>query len=219
MAEIRRRCLPRDRPLRISRHGEIRDRTTEGQHFRVAGLNLLATIVIYWNTLHLGHAVAQRHSDGLSVPPELLAHISPLGWAHILLTGEYRWPRTVADTPWSVIYHSAVIDPRSTDGTQPGRRSCPMQASGTPLVDADGGLCGELVPSVAEEQQIGKIDTYGLHNIASRLRECASGRRRRVRWRGLVHGARERCRTYWRWPVRTAAWGRACRPVPRCTPD
>ena len=60
--------------------------------------NLLAAIVIYWNTLHLGHAVAQRQSDGLSVPPELLAHISPLGWAHILLTGEYRWPRTVADT-------------------------------------------------------------------------------------------------------------------------
>ncbi|NKK42318.1 hypothetical protein GFL28_09730 [Rhizobium leguminosarum bv. viciae] len=25
------------------------------------------------------------------VPPELLAHISPLGWAHILLTGEYLW--------------------------------------------------------------------------------------------------------------------------------
>ena len=89
--------------LRIGRQGEIRDRTTEGQHFRIAGLNLLAAIVIYWNTLHLGHAVAQRQSDGLSVPPELLAHISPLGWAHILLTGEYRWPRTVADTPYSVI--------------------------------------------------------------------------------------------------------------------
>jgi hypothetical protein len=26
------------------------------------------------------------------VNPELLAHISPLGWAHILLTGEYLWP-------------------------------------------------------------------------------------------------------------------------------
>ena len=89
--------------LRIGRQGEIRDRTTEGQHFRIAGLNLLAAIVIYWNTLHLGHAVAQRQSDGLSVPPEFLAHISPLGWAHILLTGEYRWPRTVADTPYSVI--------------------------------------------------------------------------------------------------------------------
>ncbi len=85
--------------LRIGRQGEIRDRTSEGRHFRIAGLNLLAAIVIYWNTLHLGHAVAQRQRDGLSIPPELLAHISPLGWAHILPTGEYRWPKTVADTP------------------------------------------------------------------------------------------------------------------------
>ena len=27
------------------------------------------------------------------VDPELLAHISPQGWGHILLTGEYRWPK------------------------------------------------------------------------------------------------------------------------------
>lgn len=78
--------------LRIGRQGEIRDRTSEGQHFRIAGLNLLAVIVIYWNTLHLHEAVEARRRDGLDVPPELLAHISPLGWAHILLTGEYRWP-------------------------------------------------------------------------------------------------------------------------------
>jgi TnpA family transposase len=77
--------------LRIGRQGEIRDRTAEGQHFRMAGLNLLAAIIIYWNTLHLGHAVAGRQTAGLSCPPELLAHISPLGWAHIILTGEYRW--------------------------------------------------------------------------------------------------------------------------------
>ena len=25
-------------------------------------------------------------------PGELLAHVSPLGWEHINLTGEYRWP-------------------------------------------------------------------------------------------------------------------------------
>ena len=79
--------------LRIGRQGEIRDRTTEGQHFRMAGLNLLATIIIYWNTKHLGHAVTRRQHDGLDCPAELLAHISPLGWAHILLTGEYRWPK------------------------------------------------------------------------------------------------------------------------------
>lgn len=79
--------------LRIGRQGEIRDRTTEGQHYRLAGLNLLAAIVIYWNSLHLGSAVTKRQQAGLDVPPELLAHISPLGWAHILLTGEYRWPK------------------------------------------------------------------------------------------------------------------------------
>ena len=79
--------------LRIGRQGEIRDRTAEGQHFRMAGLNLLAAIVIYWNTKHLGLAVASRRNAGLDCSPHLLAHISPLGWAHILLTGEYRWPK------------------------------------------------------------------------------------------------------------------------------
>ncbi|PWL33544.1 Tn3 family transposase [Marivita sp. XM-24bin2] len=79
--------------LRIGRQGEIRDRTSEGQHFRMAGLNLLAAIVIYWNTKHLGVAVANRRREGLDCSPHLMAHISPLGWAHILLTGEYRWPK------------------------------------------------------------------------------------------------------------------------------
>lgn len=79
--------------LRIRRQGEIRDRSSEGQHYRMAGLNLLASIVIYWNTVHLGEAIGQRQLDGLTVAPELLAHISPQGWGHILLTGEYRWPK------------------------------------------------------------------------------------------------------------------------------
>ena len=77
--------------LRIGRQGEIRDRTAEGQHYRMAGLNLLAAIIIYWNTKHLGHAVYTRKRAGLDCSPELLSHVSPLGWAHILLTGEYRW--------------------------------------------------------------------------------------------------------------------------------
>jgi len=79
--------------LRIGRQGEIRDRSAEGQHFRMAGLNLLAAIIIYWNTKYLGQAVTGRRRAGLDCSPGLLAHISPLGWAHILLTGEYRWPK------------------------------------------------------------------------------------------------------------------------------
>jgi len=78
--------------LHIGQQGEIRDRTSEGQHFRMAGLNLLIAIIIYWNTKHLGQAVANRRRNGLDCSPDLLAHISPFGWTHIHLTGECRWP-------------------------------------------------------------------------------------------------------------------------------
>jgi hypothetical protein len=59
----------------------------------MAGLNLLTAIIIFWNTKHLGQTVASRRRDGLNCSSDLLAHMSPLGWAHILLTGEYRWPK------------------------------------------------------------------------------------------------------------------------------
>lgn len=57
----------------------------------MAGLNLLTAIVIYWTTKYLGQAVAAQKRAGFDGPPELLAQISPLGWAPIVLTGEYRW--------------------------------------------------------------------------------------------------------------------------------
>ena len=66
------------------------------QHFRIAGLNLLTAAVIHWNTDRLGRAVRKRMSAGLETPEGLPEHISPLGWGHILITGEYRWPGTTA---------------------------------------------------------------------------------------------------------------------------
>ena len=69
------------------------DLSSVGQHRRMAGFNLLAAIVIHWNTDHFGESVRQRKHAGLTVEPGLPAHISPLGWAHILLTGEYWWPK------------------------------------------------------------------------------------------------------------------------------
>ena len=51
-------------------------------------LKLLAAIVIYWNTEHLGQAVDGSRRDGWDRSTYLLAHISPRGWAHIHLTGE-----------------------------------------------------------------------------------------------------------------------------------
>ena len=79
------------RAISFNRRGEIRDRTSEGQHYRVAGMNLLAAIIIYWNTRKLGEIVAARSEHGDAPDPALLSHVSPLGWEHINLTGEYRW--------------------------------------------------------------------------------------------------------------------------------
>jgi hypothetical protein len=69
--------------------GEIRDRTSDGQHHRIPALNLLAAIIIYWNSWKLGEVVAHMVETGLPPSPDLLP---PLGWEHINLTGEYRWP-------------------------------------------------------------------------------------------------------------------------------
>lgn len=84
--------------LWIGRQGEIRDRTTESQHFRMAGLNLLTAIIIYWNTDHLAKSILQRQSAGLKTPEHLLRHISPLGWEHILLIGQYIWREVRPET-------------------------------------------------------------------------------------------------------------------------
>ena len=74
----------------IHRLGEIRDRTYENQQHRASGLNLLVTAIILWNTRCLARAIATlREVD--EVPDQLLAHLSPLGWEHVNLTGDYIW--------------------------------------------------------------------------------------------------------------------------------
>jgi TnpA family transposase len=79
------------RAISLGRRGEIRDRSSEGQHHRMAGLNLLAAAVIHWNTRHLGRLVAELTAAGQAPDPALLPHVSPLAWEHVLLTGEYKW--------------------------------------------------------------------------------------------------------------------------------
>jgi TnpA family transposase len=78
------------RAVFIHRLGEIRDRTYENQQHRASGLNLLVTAIILWNTRYLEHAIAAlRQAE--DVPDQLLAHLSPLGWEHANLTGDYIW--------------------------------------------------------------------------------------------------------------------------------
>jgi TnpA family transposase len=78
------------RAVFFHRLGQIRDRTYENQQYRTSGLNLLVTAIILWNTRYLDRAVtALRQVE--EVPDRLLAHLSPLGWEHVNLTGDYVW--------------------------------------------------------------------------------------------------------------------------------
>jgi TnpA family transposase len=75
------------------RQGRFADRTLENQEHRASGLNLVIAAIAYWNTLYLERAVEHLRGRGEPVAEELLAHVSPMGWAHVGLTGDYLWER------------------------------------------------------------------------------------------------------------------------------
>lgn len=47
--------------------------------------------IILWNTVYLQKAVQMLADEGTPVPPECMPHLSPLGWEHINMTGDYVW--------------------------------------------------------------------------------------------------------------------------------
>src|ERR1700716_3883976 len=46
--------------------------------------------LILWNTRYLERAIAALR-EVEEVPDQLLVHLSPLGWEHVNLTGDYVW--------------------------------------------------------------------------------------------------------------------------------
>ena len=70
---------------------ELRDRSFENQKHRASGLNLLVAAIVLWNTVYLERAANSLVAHGSAVDEDLLQHLSPLGWDHIALTGDYTW--------------------------------------------------------------------------------------------------------------------------------
>jgi hypothetical protein len=79
------------RAVFFNRLGEIRDRSFENQRYRASGLNLVVAAIVLWNTVYLEKAVRSLKQHGRSVDDSLLQHLSPVGWEHINLTGDYVW--------------------------------------------------------------------------------------------------------------------------------
>jgi TnpA family transposase len=73
------------------RLGEIRDRSFEQQSYRASGLNLVTAAIVLWNTVYLERASNALRSRSQPFDESLLQYLSPLGWEHINLTGDYLW--------------------------------------------------------------------------------------------------------------------------------
>ncbi len=71
--------------------GEIRDRSFEQQRYRASGLNLVTAAIVLWNTVYLERATSALRGNGTALDDTLLQYLSPLGWEHINLTGDYLW--------------------------------------------------------------------------------------------------------------------------------
>jgi TnpA family transposase len=79
------------RAVFFNRLGEIRDRSFEQQRYRASGLNLLTAAIVLWNTVYLERATSALRKHSQSIDDALFQYLSPLGWEHINLTGDYLW--------------------------------------------------------------------------------------------------------------------------------
>jgi TnpA family transposase len=82
------------RAVFFNRLGEIRDRSYEQQSYRASGLALVTAAIVLWNTLYMERAVQSMVNRGEQFDPDWHQHLSPLGWEHIGLTGDYIWQRS-----------------------------------------------------------------------------------------------------------------------------
>ena len=79
------------RAVFFNRLGEIRDRGFEQQRYRASGLNLVTAAIVLWNTVYLERVVNALRGHDPGIDDTLLQYLSPLGWEHINLTGDYLW--------------------------------------------------------------------------------------------------------------------------------
>jgi TnpA family transposase len=79
------------RAVFLNRLGEIRDRSYEQQRYKAGGLTLVTSAIVLWNTVYLERATEALKKQKKEVNEDWYQYLSPLGWEHISLTGDYIW--------------------------------------------------------------------------------------------------------------------------------
>jgi TnpA family transposase len=83
------------RAVAFHRLGKFRDRNHEQQSHRAAALNLVTACIGLFNCRYLERAVDDLRRRGVDIDHNRLRRLSPLGWDHINLTGDYVWSDAV----------------------------------------------------------------------------------------------------------------------------
>ncbi len=78
------------RAIFFGKRGEFRERELQDQLQRASALNILINAISIWNTTYLQKAI-DHLKQNYTFDESLLKHISPLGWEHINLLGEYNF--------------------------------------------------------------------------------------------------------------------------------
>ncbi len=87
------------RAVFFNRLGEVRDRRYENQQYKASGLNIVVASIILWNTVYLSQIIQNLKKKGSKVDEALIKYLSPLGWEHINLTGNYNWHQNKVPEP------------------------------------------------------------------------------------------------------------------------
>jgi TnpA family transposase len=82
------------RAVNLHRLGRFRDRSQENLSIQASALNLVVTAIIHWNTMYMGRILDAMREVGEDIAEHQLTSLSPLGWEHVNLTGDYLWEET-----------------------------------------------------------------------------------------------------------------------------
>ena len=68
-----------------------------GQRKRAVALNLVIAAITFWNTVYMDKAASHLARTSPLHDQALLPHASPLGWEHIILSGDFGWHSGAAE--------------------------------------------------------------------------------------------------------------------------
>lgn len=77
--------------------GRIHDRSDVAQQKRAMALNLVIAAITFWNTLYMDKAATHLQKTNPVFDTALLPHTSPLGWEHVILSGDFDWHSGAAE--------------------------------------------------------------------------------------------------------------------------